>query len=189
MAPPHCEGFDRDAGRTASAFGLKMRQAAADPGIVQSTLGKATMAFSDQAKISDVETPADAPDADVASDTPLRILIVDDDVLILLNSVDMLEDLGYSVTSATSGADALKILRADTRFDLLITDFSMPKISGLQLALAARALLPGLPILLATGYAELPVKSDLVLPQLSKPYVQSDLQNAVEELLARTKFD
>lgn len=189
MAALDSDGFHRDAACTAPAFGLTTRQVTSDLGTVHSTFGKAVTAFSDQAEISDVETPAEALNADVANDAPLRVLIVEDDVLILLNSVDMLEDLGYRVTSATSGADALKILRADTLYDLLITDFSMPKMSGLQLALAARAFLPDLPILLATGYAELPVKSDLVLPQLSKPYVQSDLQNAVEELLARTQSD
>ena len=186
MAALHSDGFNRDAARMAPAFGLTTRQVAADLGIVHSTLGKAVTAFSDQAKISDVETPADALDADVANDTPLRVLIVDDDVLILMNSVEMLEDLGYGVTSANSGAKALKILEADTMYDLLITDFSMPRMNGLQLAMAVRAFLPKLPILLATGYTELPEKSGLALPQLSKPYLQSDLQGAIEDMVTGT---
>ena len=186
MATIHSDGFNRDAVRAAPAFGLTKRQVLVDSGILHSTIGKAVRAFSEQAEIDIVETSAGGPDAKVADDAPLRILMVDDDVLILMNSVDMLEDLGYAVTSANSGATALKILKADTTYDLLITDFSMPKMSGLQLAMAVRAFLPQLPILLATGYAELPEKSDLALPQLSKPYLQSDLQSAIKELVART---
>ena len=187
MATIHSDGFNRDAVRAAPAFGLTKRQVSVDPGILQSSLGKAVRVFSEQAEIVIVGTSAGAPDANVADDdAPMRILMVDDDVLILMNSVDMLEDLGYGVTSANSGATALKILKADTTYDLLITDFSMPKMSGLQLAMAVRVFLPQLPILLATGYAELPEKSDLALPQLSKPYLQSDLQSAIKELVART---
>ena len=182
MAALQSNVFNRDAVRAAPAVDPTKRQVAADLGIVHSTLGKAARAFSKKSAISDVETPAEAPDAAVAEHALLRILMVDDDVLILMNSVDMLEDLGYSVTSANSGAKALEILEADTMYDLLITDFSMPKMSGLQLAMAVRAFLPQLPILLATGYTELPVNSDLVLPQLSKPYMQSDLQSAIEGL-------
>ena len=186
MAPTQSGAFGGDAVCLAPAFGLTRRQVASDPGMEHSSLGKAVMAFSAQAEISDEETSAEAQDVEVVNDTPLRILVVDDDVLILMNSVDMLEDLGYSVASANTGTKALEILKADTKYDLLITDFSMPKMNGLQLAMAVREILPKLPILLATGYAELPVNSDLSLPQLSKPYMQSDLQGAIRVLVART---
>ena len=180
MTAKQSDGFNLDAVRVAPAFGpTELR-------IEHSTFGKAIRVFSKQAEITIVETSAVASDTKVIGDKPLRILMVDDDFLILMNTVDMLEDLGYNVTSATSGAKALEILEADTMYDLLITDFSMPKMTGLQLATAVRALLPKLPVLLATGYEELPVKSDLVLPQLSKPYMQSDLQSAIMEVVART---
>lgn len=169
--------------RAAPAFGLT------DLGIVPATLSKAVSAFSEQAENAIVEACEPAPDAKVIQDEPLRILMVDDDFLILMNSVDMLEDLGYGVTSAPSGAKALEILEADTMYDLLITDFSMPRMNGLQLATAVRAIMPKLPILLATGYTELPEKSDLALPQLLKPYQQFDLQRAIEMLLPRTIVD
>ena len=188
MAAPHSNGFVRDAGRTAAASGPMTRQMAADQGVVHSTLAKAGMAYSDQTKTSDEESLPKVPDVEAANDTPMRILMVDDDALILMNSVDMLEDLGYDVTSANSGAKALEILAADMMYDLLITDYSMPNMNGLQLALAVRALLPKLPILLATGYVELPVKSDLMLAQLSKPYSQSDLQSAIKELAVQTRL-
>jgi CheY-like chemotaxis protein len=85
--------------------------------------------------------------------------------------------------SAYSGTDALKILRTDPEFDLLITDYSMPKMTGGELAAAVRALYPQLPILLATGYAELPGGLDLKLPRLAKPYLQSDLKAEIQRLI------
>ncbi len=86
----------------------------------------------------------------------LRILLVDDDSLIAMSSVDMLEDLGHEVVEANSGKQALDYLRSQEHFDLLITDFAMPGMNGAQLIEAARPLCPDLPILLATGYAEIP---------------------------------
>jgi CheY-like chemotaxis protein len=97
------------------------------------------------------------------------ILIVDDDPLIAMSTVDMLEDLGHDVIEANSGARALEILQNGPKLDLLITDYAMPKMTGAQLAKAARELWPELPILLATGYADLPQGSDIDLPRLGKP--------------------
>jgi CheY-like chemotaxis protein len=130
----------------------------------------------------DVPTPVSSPRP---SDRSLRILFVDDDALISMSSVDMLEDLGHAVTPAYSGAQALELLRAGQEFDLLITDFSMPKMTGGDLALAVRALYPDLPILLATGYAELPSNHDLRLPRLAKPYLQSDLNAEIRKLFGQ----
>lgn len=124
------------------------------------------------------ETRADTP-----AHRPLRILMVDDDPLISMSSVDMLEDLGHEVVPAYSGAKALELLQAGRTFDLLITDFAMPKMNGGQLAHAARRLHPSLPILLATGYAELPEEDDLRLPRLSKPYHQHQLQAEITNAL------
>jgi CheY-like chemotaxis protein len=59
--------------------------------------------------------------------------------------------------------------------DLVITDIAMPKITGLQLAETIHATRPHLPVVLATGYAELPDGAGAGLPRLAKPYTQSDL--------------
>ncbi len=69
------------------------------------------------------------------------------------------------------------------RVDLLITDYSMPKMNGAQLACAARELRPGLPILLATGYAELPSNSGVDLPRIAKPYRQDQLAATIAKVL------
>jgi DNA-binding LytR/AlgR family response regulator len=60
----------------------------------------------------------------------------------------------------------------------------MPQMTGTQLAAAARARWPGLQVILATGYAELPPDADQSLPRLSKPFMQSDLARALADLPA-----
>jgi PAS domain S-box-containing protein len=121
--------------------------------------------------------------SDASATSPRTILVVDDDPLIAMSTVDMLEDLGHEVIGASSGAQALDILRDGGKIDLLITDFSMPVMTGLQLAKAVRKLRPKLPILLATGYAELPPDSEINLPRLGKPYLQEQLAAEIAKLL------
>ena len=65
----------------------------------------------------------------------------------------------------------------------MITDYAMPGMTGLELAEQARALRPNLPILLATGYADLPTRPGVVLPRLSKPYQQQQLAEQIQNLL------
>ncbi|MHB2267340.1 ATP-binding protein [Aliihoeflea sp. PC F10.4] len=120
-----------------------------------------------------------------ALSSKLRILMVDDDVLIAMSSVDMLEDLGHEVVEANSGEAALRYLAENEVFDLMITDFSMPRMNGAQLAKAARELRPNLPIILATGYAELPDGSEIDLPRLGKPYTQQQLEAQIEMVTSR----
>jgi CheY-like chemotaxis protein len=115
---------------------------------------------------------------------PLVILAVDDDALVLLNTVAMLEDLGHTVLEATSGKEALDIIRREGGVDLVITDQAMPHMTGADLAAAIRAERPDLPIILATGYAELPPGTDKGLPKLSKPFRQQQLADAIVEVLA-----
>jgi PAS domain S-box-containing protein len=113
----------------------------------------------------------------------ITILVVDDDALIAMSTVDMLADLGHDVIEANSGDRALEILRDDRPVDLLVTDYSMPRMNGAELAVAAREIRPGLPILLATGYAELPTGSALSLPRISKPYQQDQLAAEIVKVL------
>jgi PAS domain S-box-containing protein len=112
-----------------------------------------------------------------------RILVVDDDSLIAMSTVGMIEDLGHSVIEASSGLQALDILKSGVRVDALVTDYAMPGMTGVELAGHARALFPHLPILLATGYAELPAGTTTNLPRLKKPYRQQDLSEQLSRLL------
>jgi PAS domain S-box-containing protein len=113
----------------------------------------------------------------------VTVLVVDDDALIAMSTVDMLEDLGHDVIEANSGDRALEILREDRQIDLLVTDYSMPRMNGAQLAAAARQIRPELPVLLATGYAELPAGSGIGLPRISKPYQQDQLAAEIVKVL------
>jgi signal transduction histidine kinase len=113
-----------------------------------------------------------------------KILVVDDDPLIAMNTVDMLEDLGHTVIRANSGHKALQVLETEPTIDLLVTDHAMPGMSGLELAEIARRKWPTLRVLLATGYADLPDKKTTDLPRLSKPYHQAQLQAEINRLLA-----
>ena len=110
--------------------------------------------------------------------TPVTILFVDDDAIIAMAAVEMLGNLGHIVIEAHSGRKALEILRDGRPVDLLVTDYAMREMSGLELARAARELRPNLPILIATGYAELP-SGDSEFPRLLKPYQQKDLASQI----------
>lgn len=131
-----------------------------------------------------VKEIAPLPEVPPVEETPkLNILLVDDDFLIAMSTRSMLEDLGHEVVECSSAADALEVIRNEgTPLDILITDYAMPKMTGAQLAYAARELRPDLPILLATGYAELPAGEELNLPRLSKPYLKNDLASALMKL-------
>jgi CheY-like chemotaxis protein/two-component sensor histidine kinase len=111
------------------------------------------------------------------------ILFVDDDPLIAMSTMEMLEDLGHRVIAANSGRHALDILNSAQPLDLMMTDHVMPGMTGIELAAASRAVRPSLPILLATGYAELPEGAQLDLPRLAKPYHQDQLRDRLDQLL------
>jgi signal transduction histidine kinase len=111
------------------------------------------------------------------------LLLVDDDPLVLASTTAMLEDLGHRVVEAASGAEALDRLRDGAAIDLVITDYAMPGMTGLQLAEALRRLRPGLPVLLATGYAELRGEGTDGLPRLDKPFEQAALARATDACL------
>jgi PAS domain S-box-containing protein len=111
------------------------------------------------------------------------ILFVDDDPLIAMSTTEMLEDLGHRVIGANSGLHALDIIKSEQPLDLMMTDHVMPGMTGIELAAASRAVRPSLPILLATGYADLPEGAQLDLPRLAKPYHQDQLRDRLDQLL------
>ena len=111
------------------------------------------------------------------------ILVVDDDALINMSTVDMIADLGHTVLEAYSGKEALEILNGGQHIDALVTDYAMPGMTGVELAAKVREIHPGLPILLATGYADLPSGTTTDLPRLAKPYQQTELASQIAKLL------
>ncbi len=127
-------------------------------------------------------TDAPALTADERSPS-LKILVVDDDNLVLMNTVALLEDLGHVVIEASNGRDALEILAESGKLDLIITDQAMPHMTGVQLAEQVLAQWPGLPIILATGYGELPAGAPGSMRKLGKPFSQKELAAALAQTL------
>lgn len=111
--------------------------------------------------------------------TSLTILAVDDDALVLMNTTLMLEDLGHKVIEAYNGSQALQVLKDGTQVDIVLTDHSMPKMTGAELATHIQAEWPHIPVVLATGYAELPSGAGAQLPKLSKPFSQQQLEDVI----------
>ena len=115
----------------------------------------------------------------------LTVLAVDDDALVLMNTVALLEDLGHKVFEAWSGEEALEIFEREPDIDLIVTDQAMPNLTGVELIERVLARRPDLPIVLATGYGELPAPgANAAVIRLGKPFAQTDLERAVAQALA-----
>jgi signal transduction histidine kinase/DNA-binding response OmpR family regulator len=122
-----------------------------------------------------------AYDAPVATARSLAILLVDDEQLVRAATAAMLRELGHDVAEASSGADAL--VKLPTRaFDLVVTDYKMPRMDGAELARRVREARPELPLLLITGYTGASDEA-LDLPRLDKPFRRAELAAAIERTL------
>ncbi len=117
-----------------------------------------------------------------------RVLFVDDEAALVDLGKKMLEYLGYEVVPQTSSRDALEAFQAQPeRFDLLITDYTMPHLTGIQLVKRIKELRADLPIILCTGFSEAITSENIkewgISDYLMKPLVLQDLAKAVHRLL------
>jgi signal transduction histidine kinase len=128
-------------------------------------------------------TPGHTPDVVTQASARARILFVDDDLLIAGSTVDLLEDLGHEVIEVHSAIEALRLLEGGLATVLLITDHAMPGMTGIELAREVRRQYPRLPILLATGFAELEGAKVVDVARLPKPYTQAQLATEIARLL------
>ena len=102
---------------------------------------------------------AGEPETDPAEDDEIptgseRILFIDDEEALVEMGQDILAELGYEVTSRTSSTVALTLLKSDpSHFDLVITDQTMPEMTGVELAKEVLALRPDMPIIMCTGFS------------------------------------
>ena len=108
----------------------------------------------------------------------LRILAVDDDPIVLLNTATVLSDIGHEVIQAHSGRSALVQL-AEHPVDLLLTDYAMPGMTGAELVAQAQLAQPGLKAIIVSGYADLPEGAPLEVPRLAKPFTEVELANII----------
>jgi PAS domain S-box-containing protein len=129
---------------------------------------------------------APAPDE---AEAPMRgrgaVLVVDDEPLVLESTAAMLEELGYEPVPAESGEAALALLDARRDVTAVLTDHAMPGMTGAALAMRLRSERPGLPVILATGYAGGGQEEPDGPPRLSKPYSLSQLSSVLSGAMAR----
>ncbi len=119
-----------------------------------------------------------------------KILIVDDEKSILDWTSKILLECGYTIVCASSGSEALaELTKAPDEIDLVITDLSMPKMTGLELANLMKDSNPDLPILLSTGFSETltpaKLKENGIASLLMKPVIASELSQRVDFCLTR----
>ncbi|MDY0223009.1 MAG: PAS domain S-box protein [Desulfobacterium sp.] len=117
-----------------------------------------------------------------------RILIVDDEIFIAKLEKQMLERLGYTVTFQTSSIDALNLFIANPNgFDLLLTDMSMPGMTGIDMAKEIVKLRPDLPVILCTGFSEQIgeelMKQAGIKKLLNKPVLKYDMAKTIRNVL------
>ena len=127
------------------------------------------------------------PEVPARACAPVHVLVVDDDALIASSTAAMLDDLGHVVTEALSAAGALEVLRTDSTIDLVVTDHAMPQMTGLELAAVMHQEWPWIPVILASGYADLMSADTMSLPRLAKPYHQAELASCIAGALEAQK--
>jgi len=117
-----------------------------------------------------------------------KALLVEDQTEVRSQIADALNEIGYTVTEAGDGTTGLKLLESGEPLDLLITDVGLPGLSGLELAEAALASRPDLPILLITGYVGKSLETSRLAPHmevLRKPFTLDELAARVQALSKR----
>jgi CheY-like chemotaxis protein len=119
-----------------------------------------------------------------------RILFVDDEPIVARSTEELLKRLGYAVTCCEQSEDALEQFhRAPREFDLIVTDWAMPGMSGTELASAMRETRPDIPILLMSGFVDSTVQQAAKMigidEVLVKPVNPELLAQAIAQVLAR----
>ncbi|MBI9086230.1 MAG: PAS domain S-box protein [Desulfobacterales bacterium] len=132
-----------------------------------------------------------APATAEANQLPMgneRVLLVDDEFVICETGSQILKRLGYGVTTRTSSIEALALFRSEPdRFDIVVTDMTMPNMNGDRLAAELLKIRPDIPIILCTGYSRImsPEKSAQmgIRALLMKPLTVSDMATTVRKVL------
>jgi len=153
---------------------------------IESQLGHGTT-FIIHLPLKQKQLPAIPPEVPALARS-LRVLVVDDEPLVRAIAEAWLIEDGHTVAVATNGMEALTRLKTG-KFDLMITDKSMPDLNGEQLAIAISESVPGLPIILMTGFGDLMKAADEMPPCineiLSKPLTQASLRAALAKVFPK----
>ena len=157
--------------------------------LIHSEVGRGTIIEMWLPFTSEANTAAVPPIAPPRVSRGCRVLLVDDDALVRTGTAAMLDDLGFHVIEAASGGEALDLLRTEAVIDVIVTDQVMPGMAGVELAIEARKLYPALPIVLASGFAELSDADAARLPRLAKPFTLSALAQAIGDVVIEPGID
>lgn len=115
----------------------------------------------------------------------MTVLVVDDEEVVRQATAEVLRDLGHEVVQASSGIQAVGMIRSNPDIRLVVTDHLMPGMTGAALAGEISTLAPSLPVLIITGYAN-PDELPKHLPFLAKPFRQKDLARMIGNLMTGT---
>lgn len=122
-----------------------------------------------------------------AHEIPRRVLIVDDEAIVLYTTARIFEHLGFMTSCFTSPVAAIEAFRAGAEmFDLVVTDQTMPEMDGLTVSRLVAEDRPGLPVILISGYRTCTARemADAKVRQfLSKPFGAEDMENVLREVL------
>lgn len=130
--------------------------------------------------------------APTASERPLRVLLVDDHDGVRATTAALLEDLGHSVIAVDGALDAIDLVTAEPgKFDLVLTDYAMPKMSGAELIRKLRSLRADLPAAIITGNAEpqSPITQIEAIEVLTKPFTDFQLQLCLARVTNRLEVE
>ena len=155
---------------------------------VKSTPGKGTIFQVYLPLIEDFDIGVELESADCATKGEERILLVDDEEQIVAMERQMLETLGYRVTARTDSQEALKVFAEQPHnFDLVITDMTMPHMTGDQLAQKMLDIEPQIPVILCTGFNEVITEEKALSMGIQKfvmkPIVKNDLATTIRTVL------
>ena len=155
---------------------------------VESEIGKGTKFHVYLPAINSEPEPLAIPEAAAFTGGSEHILLVDDEEAVIIMEKEILESLGYKVTSRTSSIEALEVFRAvPDRFDLIITDMAMPNMEGDKLSVELFKIRPDIPILLCTGFGDIISREKAVSigikDFLLKPVLISDFAKTIRKVL------
>jgi DNA-binding NtrC family response regulator len=134
------------------------------------------------------ELETDAVSEDELPTGSERILFVDDEEALVEMGEDVLAEIGYEVTSRMNGREALDLLKLDpSRFDLVITDQTMPEMTGIELAKEVLAIRPGMPIMMCTGFSHVvdadKAKAAGIKAFAMKPLTKREIARTIRKVL------
>jgi signal transduction histidine kinase len=129
----------------------------------------------DHASIAEQDSPTKAT---------ATILVVDDDAAVLRTTLRLFDAFGFVTIPAASGREALQLIASGLKIDLVLADFAMPEMTGVELAKAIHATYPGLPVIVVSGYGNREELKDFGEARiLQKPYTEGELMGKITEVL------